>query len=78
MPRKGSRKPLVTADGVSGTTEPLADYPEASGLLNGQPYWNKRLPWLADVPLCGEHDPKRDPKTDYVYCRVCGFSFGLV
>ena len=56
----------------------------ADGNIEGQPFWNKRLPWLDAVPLCGTagapsyHEVFRDTKTGYCYCKICGFSFGLV
>lgn len=51
----------------------------ADGEINEHPFWNKRLPWLASVPVCtGYHDFKRDKVTAYVYCFTCGISCGLV
>lgn len=76
MPRKTVSKPFkeaVSEQEGSGWTIP------PDGYVKGAPFWNKRLPWLAETPLCeGFHDVFRDSKTEYGYCKVCGFSFGLV
>jgi hypothetical protein len=75
-PSKGSRRLVSEGEGVEGTS--LNPY-GADGMLDGNPYWNGRLPWLASNPLCtGYHTPFRDALTGYAYCRECGFSFGLV
>jgi hypothetical protein len=75
-PSKGSRKPVSEGEGQGGTS--LNPY-GADGMFDGNPYFNDRLPWLADKPLCtGYHNPFRDALTGYAYCRECGFSFGLV
>lgn len=59
--------------------EPRLEYSDTpSGFVDGKPYYNNRLPWLADRPICHLHSPFRDPGTGYAYCKDCGWSFGLV
>lgn len=70
---KAAAGKAATVEGVNAFSVP------ADGFFNGVPYWNDRLPWLMDVPLCtGLHDAYRDAMTGYGYCRACGFSFGLI
>jgi len=87
MARKASVKPVSARKGTKRNnpppppvedTEPLTDY-SPDVMIDGAPAWNKRLPWLMSVPLCGGyHDFKRDKVTSYVYCFTCGISCGLV